>query len=64
MDRLPELVAEVGAEERVALIDSRFVGHRHSLRLALLDTRPPAAALPGVLAVAPAARADLDRALA
>ncbi|WP_228453435.1 DUF5941 domain-containing protein [Streptomyces alkaliterrae] len=64
LDQLPELVAEIPADQRVAVVDGRFVGHRHSLRLALLDSRPAAAALPGVLSVAPAARADLDRALA
>ncbi|WP_417801323.1 DUF5941 domain-containing protein [Streptomyces ovatisporus] len=62
-DRLSGEVAAVPAGVRVALVDPRFVGHRHSLRLALTDPRFPAGAAPGVLAVAPQARAALNRAL-
>ncbi|WBB64359.1 DUF5941 domain-containing protein [Streptomyces sp. WMMC500] len=48
----------------VALVDSRFVGHRHSLRLTLADPRFPGAAVPGVVAVrTPAARTALSRAV-
>ncbi|KUL48341.1 transferase [Streptomyces sp. NRRL F-4489] len=59
-----ELLAQVPADERVALVDPRFVGHLHALRLALTDPRFPAAAVPGALTVQPAARAELDRAAA
>ncbi|MFE5791489.1 DUF5941 domain-containing protein [Streptomyces sp. NPDC056503] len=57
------LLAAVPAGERVALVDSRFVGHRHALRLALTDPRFPAAAVPGALAAQPEARPALVRAL-
>ncbi|MFI8997616.1 DUF5941 domain-containing protein [Streptomyces sp. NPDC053542] len=58
------LLAEVPAGRRVALVDSRFVGHLHSLRLALTDPRFPAAAVTGALTAQPEARAALTRALA
>ncbi|WP_200427410.1 DUF5941 domain-containing protein [Streptomyces sp. NE5-10] len=58
------LLDTVPAGERVALVDSRFVGHRHALRLALTDPRFPAAAVPGALAAQPEARPALVRALA
>ncbi|NML51517.1 CDP-alcohol phosphatidyltransferase family protein [Streptomyces sp. R302] len=58
------LLAAVPAGERVALVDSRFVGHRHALRLALTDPRFPAAAVPGALSAQPEARPALVRALA
>ncbi|GAA2609641.1 hypothetical protein GCM10009863_24000 [Streptomyces axinellae] len=45
--------------ERLALVDPRFVGHRHALRLALKDPRFDAAALPGVLGLAPGTRRTL-----
>ncbi len=54
----------VPAGERVALVDSRFVGHLQSLRLTLTDPRFPAAAAPGALTVQAADRAALTRALA
>lgn len=57
-------LAAVPADERVALVDSRFVGHPHSLRLALTDPRFPAGAVPGALTAAPQARGALDQALA
>ncbi|MFJ6521623.1 DUF5941 domain-containing protein [Streptomyces filamentosus] len=57
------LLAAVPAGERVALVDSRFVGHRHALRLALTDPRFPAAAVSGALAAQPEARPALVRAL-
>ncbi|WP_434600636.1 DUF5941 domain-containing protein [Streptomyces sp. A5-4] len=47
--------------ERVALVDPRFVGHVHSLRLALTDPRFAAAAAPGALTAQPEARAALAR---
>ncbi|WP_244283347.1 DUF5941 domain-containing protein [Streptomyces flavidovirens] len=47
----------------MALVDPRFVGHVHSLRLALTDPRFPAAAAPGALTAQPAARAALARAV-
>ncbi len=52
------------AGRRVALVDPRFVGHLHSLRLALTDPRFPAAAVTGALTAQPEARAALTRALA
>ncbi|WP_226961397.1 MULTISPECIES: DUF5941 domain-containing protein [Streptomyces] len=61
---LAEAVAAVPAGERVALVDPRFVGHRHSLRLALTDPRFATAAVPGALTAAPAGRAALAAALA
>ncbi|WP_413966513.1 DUF5941 domain-containing protein [Actinacidiphila polyblastidii] len=57
-------LAELPAGERVALVDSRFLGHRHSLRLALTDPRFDSAAVPGALGVQPAARPALATALA
>ncbi|MEU5022662.1 DUF5941 domain-containing protein [Streptomyces angustmyceticus] len=58
-----ELLAAVPAQERVAVVDPRFVGHLHALRLALTDPRFPAAAVPGALTAQPAARAALARAV-
>ncbi|MEU1542205.1 DUF5941 domain-containing protein [Actinacidiphila glaucinigra] len=54
----------VPATERVAVVDPRFVGHAHALRLALTDPRFDASALPGAVSVRPAARAALARAVA
>ncbi|MYX72796.1 CDP-alcohol phosphatidyltransferase family protein, partial [Streptomyces sp. SID3915] len=51
-----ELLATVPADQRVALVDPRFVGHVHALRLGLTDPRFDAAALPGALTARPAAR--------
>ncbi len=51
------------AAERVAVVDRRFAGHRHALRLALTDPRFDAAAVPGAMTVQPAARAALARAV-
>ncbi|MDV9191086.1 CDP-alcohol phosphatidyltransferase family protein, partial [Streptomyces sp. SR27] len=50
------LLAAVPAGERVALVDPRFVGHLHALRLALTDPRFPAAAAPGTLTAQNGAR--------
>lgn len=58
------LVAAVPAGQRVAVVDPRFVGHQHALRLALTDPRFPAAAAPGALTAQPEARPALARALA
>lgn len=57
-------MARTAPSERLALVDARFTGHRHSLRLGLTDPRFPAAAVPGALTVQPAARAALTAALA
>ncbi|MFD1658255.1 DUF5941 domain-containing protein [Streptomyces caeni] len=58
------LLAAVPANQRVAIVDARFVGHPHALRLGLTDPRFPAAALPGAVTAQPAARQALTRALA
>ncbi|MFI1395618.1 DUF5941 domain-containing protein [Streptomyces sp. NPDC020681] len=57
------LLAAVPASERVAVVDARFVGHVHALRLALTDPRFPAAAVEGALTAQPEARSALTRAL-
>ncbi len=59
---MADALAEVPADERVAVVDPRFVGHLHSLRLALTDPRFPAAAVPGAVTAQPEARAALKRA--
>ncbi|MFD7106699.1 DUF5941 domain-containing protein [Streptomyces celluloflavus] len=59
-----DLIAAVPAQERVAVVDPRFVGHPHALRLALTDPRFPAAAVPGALTAQPEARPALVRAAA
>lgn len=57
-------LALVPADQRVAVVDSEFVGHVHALRLALTDPRFDACAVTGAFAVQPGARAALDRAAA
>lgn len=57
------LLAAAPAADRVALVDQRFVGHLHALRLALTDPRFPAAAVTGALTAQPEARAALSVAL-
>jgi phosphatidylglycerophosphate synthase len=52
-------VASASTDGRVALVDRRFIGHRHALRLALDDPRWSAAHAPGVLTVSGAAREQL-----
>jgi phosphatidylglycerophosphate synthase len=47
----------------VAVVDRRFTGHVHALRLALTDPRFPAAAVAGALSVQAQARPVLARAL-
>ncbi|MEO3752106.1 DUF5941 domain-containing protein [Streptomyces sp. B6B3] len=56
-------LAAVPAGERVAVVDPRFTGHRHSLRLGLTDPRFPAAAVPGAVTVQHPARAALAAAV-
>ncbi|MEV4340918.1 DUF5941 domain-containing protein [Streptomyces sp. NPDC049590] len=58
------LLATVPADRRVALVDARFVGHPHALRLGLTDPRFPLAAVPGAVTAQPAARPALARAVA
>ncbi|GLW48725.1 hypothetical protein Stsp02_43870 [Streptomyces sp. NBRC 14336] len=58
------LLARVPSGERVAVVDARFVGHVHALRLGLTDPRFPLAAIPGAVTAQPAARQALTRALA
>ncbi|MEU5474895.1 DUF5941 domain-containing protein [Streptomyces lydicus] len=58
-----ELIAGLPAQQRIAVVDPRFVGHLHALRLALTDPRFPAAAVPGALTVQPEARPALARAV-
>lgn len=58
------LLAAVPADQRVAVVDARFVGHVHALRLGLTDPRFPVAAVPGAVSVQPAARRALIRAMA
>nr|WP_018384779.1 DUF5941 domain-containing protein [Wenjunlia vitaminophila] len=55
-------LADAPDHGRVAVVDRRFVGHRHALRLTLTDPRFRASAAPGLLAVDPAARPALLRA--
>jgi phosphatidylglycerophosphate synthase len=58
------LLAAVPGGERVAVVDARFVGHVHALRLGLTDPRFPLAAIPGAVTAQPAARQKLARAVA
>ncbi|MEU1102588.1 DUF5941 domain-containing protein [Streptomyces tibetensis] len=58
------LLAEVPGDQRVALVDARFVGHVHALRLGLTDPRFPLAAIPGAVTAQPAGRQALTRAMA
>ncbi|MFI0938411.1 DUF5941 domain-containing protein [Streptomyces sp. NPDC021020] len=62
-DAVADRIAGIPAGERVAVVDRRFRGHRHALRLALTDPRFDAAAVTGALTVRPAARPALLRAL-
>ncbi|MEV8109125.1 CDP-alcohol phosphatidyltransferase family protein, partial [Streptomyces sp. NPDC088135] len=57
------LLSAVPADRRVALVDPRFVGHVHALRLGLTDPRFPAATVPGALTAQPEARPALVSAL-
>jgi phosphatidylglycerophosphate synthase len=58
------LLAAAPAGDRVALVDARFVGHRHTLRLGLTDPRFALSAVPGAVTAQPAARQELTRAVA
>ncbi|MFD7693838.1 DUF5941 domain-containing protein [Streptomyces sp. NPDC059805] len=58
------LLAQVPGDQRVALVDARFVGHVHALRLGLTDPRFPLAAIPGAVTAQPAGRQALTRAVA
>ncbi|MGC0398880.1 phosphatidylglycerophosphate synthase [Streptomyces sp. SAI-126] len=58
------LVAEAPCEQRIALVDARFVGHVHALRLGLTDPRFSLAAVPGAVTAQPDGRVILTRALA
>ncbi|MER6123346.1 DUF5941 domain-containing protein [Streptomyces sp. NPDC001795] len=58
------LLAAVPPDQRVAIVDARFVGHLHALRLGLTDPRFPVAAVPGAVTAQPAARQALTRVLA
>ncbi|WP_399892459.1 DUF5941 domain-containing protein [Streptomyces sp. BBFR51] len=58
------LLARVPGGERVALVDARFVGHPHALRLGLTDPRFPLSAIPGAVTAQPPARQALTRAMA
>ncbi|MCX4903644.1 DUF5941 domain-containing protein [Streptomyces sp. NBC_00878] len=57
------LLAAVPVHQRVAVVDARFVGHVHALRLGLTDPRFDAAAIPGAVTARPTARPALARAL-
>ncbi|MFD6432732.1 DUF5941 domain-containing protein [Streptomyces venezuelae] len=57
------LLAAVPGDQRVAVVDARFVGHVHALRLGLTDPRFAASAVPGAVAAKPEARTELTRAL-
>lgn len=57
------LLAAVPAGQRVAVVDARFVGHVHALRVGLTDPRFAASAVPGAVSAKPEARAGLTRAL-
>ncbi|QPP10382.1 CDP-alcohol phosphatidyltransferase family protein [Streptomyces bathyalis] len=61
--QVPAAVSAAPAGARVALVDPHFVGHRHSLRLALTDPRFAAGAVTGALSVQAQARGALTRAL-
>ncbi|MGW4287816.1 DUF5941 domain-containing protein [Streptomyces sp. NPDC004673] len=58
-----ELIAAAPEDGRVALVDARFVGHPHALRLGLTDPRFPLAAVPGAVTAQSGARQTLHRAL-
>ncbi|MEV0926546.1 DUF5941 domain-containing protein [Streptomyces spongiicola] len=58
-----DVLAGLPAGERAALVDPRFVGHVHALRLGLTDPRFPAAAIPGAATALPEARPALLAAL-
>ncbi|MFF8946976.1 DUF5941 domain-containing protein [Streptomyces sp. NPDC014864] len=57
-------LAQVPVDQRVAVVDARFVGHPHALRLGLTDPRFDLAAVPGAVTARPAGRQALTRAMA
>ncbi|MEU6993934.1 DUF5941 domain-containing protein [Streptomyces sp. NPDC046465] len=57
------LLAAVPGDQRIAVVDARFVGHVHALRLGLTDPRFAASAVPGAVTAKPEARTELTRAL-
>lgn len=57
-------LAQAPGDQRVAVVDARFVGHLHALRLGLTDPRFPLAAIPGAVTAQPAGRQALTRAMA
>ncbi|MFC8088931.1 DUF5941 domain-containing protein [Streptomyces sp. NPDC057301] len=58
------LLAQVPGDQRVAVVDARFVGHLHALRLGLTDPRFPLAAIPGAVTAQSAGRQALTRVMA
>ncbi|GAA2486582.1 DUF5941 domain-containing protein [Streptomyces longisporus] len=58
------LLAQVPGDQRVAVVDARFVGHLHALRLGLTDPRFQLVAIPGAVTAQPAGRQTLTRAMA
>ncbi|MGW3118375.1 DUF5941 domain-containing protein [Streptomyces sp. NPDC001107] len=58
------LLAQAPGDQRVAVVDARFVGHLHALRLGLTDPRFPLAAIPGAVTAQSAGRQALTRAMA
>ncbi|MEU2895764.1 DUF5941 domain-containing protein [Streptomyces sp. NPDC001273] len=58
------LLAEVPPQQRVAVVDTRFVGHVHALRLGLTDPRFPISAIPGAVTAQQTGRRALIRAMA
>ncbi|MGY6026251.1 DUF5941 domain-containing protein [Streptomyces spinosirectus] len=58
------LLARVPGDERVAVVDTRFVGHLHALRLGLTDPRFALAAISGAVTAQAAGRQALTRAMA
>ncbi|MFR0355964.1 DUF5941 domain-containing protein [Streptomyces sediminimaris] len=58
------LLAQVPGDQRVAVVDPRFVGHLHALRLGLTDPRFPLAAITGAVTAQAAGRQALTRAMA
>lgn len=63
-DALAARLSQVPAADRVAVVDRRFLGHRHALRLALTDPRFDTAAIPGAVSAKPEGRQALTRATA
>ncbi|MFD8524751.1 DUF5941 domain-containing protein [Streptomyces capillispiralis] len=63
-DEAETLLAGVPEGQRVAVVDPRFVGHVHALRLGLTDPRFPLSAIPGAVTAQQAGRQALTRAVA